>query len=103
MTALVSLIAAALAASSSLIESAEDLHASGAIRPEAAERFTSLRTGLQQLSDQLDAINQAAEGAAPEQPDAAALDQLRHTVEALALTVDDLADQLRATKPASGA
>lgn len=101
MSTLVSMIVAAAATVSGLLESAEHLHACGAIRPEAAERFTSLRTVLQQLSEQLDAINQAAEGAAPEQPDAAALDQLRHTVEALALTVDDLADQLRA-KTATG-
>lgn len=76
-----------------LIGMAAELHASGAIRPDHAQKFSALRTGLDQAADQADQADAASVLPAP--PGAAEFAALRETVETLALTVDHTGDQVQ--------
>ncbi len=60
-----------------LLMAATDLHVSGAIRPEHAERFSAFRTALEQAHDQAEAP------AALPSPDAQAFEALRAEVAAI--------------------
>lgn len=110
LTALAALVAAA-------ITSAEDMQAVGAVRPDHAQRFSAHRVTLDQLSAACADAQKIAEQDAPPNPDAEAFAALRaelaaareaasqalngggssallERVEALAMTVDNLADRV---------
>ncbi|MFN3812151.1 MAG: hypothetical protein ACK4S6_16220 [Roseateles asaccharophilus] len=79
-----------------IVATTEALHAAGAIRPEAAELYGAVRTSIGQLYEQLVSVFEASQAAPSGNPDAQALAELRQSVETMALTLDDLADQVRA-------
>lgn len=90
-TALVALIAG-------LVGAAAELQAVGAIRPDHETKWGALRVALDQANDAAQALDKAADEAAPTTPDAAAFEQLGHQVETLALTVDSLQDEIAALR-----
>lgn len=87
---------ALVAAVAALVGAAAELQAVGAIRPDHETKWGALRVALDQLNELAQAIDQAATDAAPASPDAVALDELRHTIETMALTLDSLADKIDA-------
>ena len=94
-SALVALIAG-------LVGAAAELQAVGAIRPDHETKWGALRVALDQANEQAQSLDKAAADAEPSNPDAAAFVTLGHQVETLALTVDDMRDQLAALVAAKG-
>ncbi|MFG6440528.1 hypothetical protein [Roseateles sp. LKC17W] len=90
---------ALVAAVAGLIGQAAELQAAGAVRPEHETKWGALRVGLEQLNDAAKAIDQAADQAAPQTPDAAALADLAakvahvgYVLELHSTLIDRLAD-----------
>ncbi|MDN3921518.1 hypothetical protein [Roseateles violae] len=79
-----------LAAVAALVGAAAEIHAIGAVRPEHAERFSTFRTGLDQIRDQVADAVKAAEEATPLPPGSVEFTQLRDQVATACLTIDSV-------------
>lgn len=92
-------IAEAVAA---LVAAAAELNALGAVRPDHAERFTALRTNLDQLGGQVSTAIEAAEAleGAQQSPDAAAFTHLTEEVREMGANVAALVHLANGAKAA---